>query len=60
MKRIVCLCILAALCFCVLLPGKTWAEEANGTCGENLTWELKDGILTISGTGEMTQAPWLD
>ena len=60
MKRIVCLCILAALCLCVLLPGKTWAEEANGTCGENLIWELKDGILTISGTGEMTQAPWLD
>lgn len=26
----------------------------NGTCGENLTWILDaDGILTISGTGEM-------
>ncbi len=26
----------------------------SGTCGENLTWELDDdGVLTISGTGEM-------
>ena len=25
----------------------------NGTCGENLIWELKDGVLTISGTGKM-------
>ena len=24
-----------------------------GTCGENLTWDLTDGVLTISGTGEM-------
>lgn len=25
----------------------------SGTCGKNLTWELKDGVLTINGTGEM-------
>lgn len=36
----------------------------NGTCGENLTWCLDSGTLTISGTGEMTNyslddiAPW--
>ncbi len=36
-----------------------------GTCGENLTWELtSDGMLTISGTGEMeswnsyVNTPW--
>ena len=36
-----------------------------GTCGENLTWALtRDGTLTISGTGEMTDyshfnsVPW--
>lgn len=36
------------------------AQEANatkgGTCGkygDNLTWELRDGVLTISGEGEM-------
>ena len=25
----------------------------SGTCGENLTWTLDNGILTISGTGDM-------
>ena len=25
----------------------------NGNCGADLTWELKDGVLTISGTGDM-------
>ena len=25
-----------------------------GTCGENLTWTLENGILTISGQGKMT------
>lgn len=41
--------------------------EDSGKCGYNLTWTLKDGTLTISGTGEMwdyshsdygTTAPW--
>ena len=45
----------------------TASAEANGTCGENLTWMLDDnGTLTISGTGEMQYndnswlpfAPW--
>ena len=37
---------------------------ANGTCGDNLTWDLTDGVLTISGTGAMADyesaspAPW--
>ena len=37
-----------------------------GSCGENLTWTLVDGTLTISGTGAMTdyayntQVPWFD
>ena len=34
----------------------------SGTCGDNITWDLTDGVLTISGTGEMTWksffAPW--
>ncbi|MCM1090598.1 MAG: leucine-rich repeat protein [Butyrivibrio sp.] len=25
----------------------------SGKCGDNLTWEIKDGVMTISGTGEM-------
>ncbi len=41
------------------------AEEnaTSGTCGDNLNWTLEDGVLTISGTGEMEDysygdAPW--
>lgn len=36
----------------------------SGTCGENLTWVLADGVLTISGSGAMenysdsSSAPW--
>ena len=42
--------------------GTLFAES--GTCGPNLTWDLTDGVLTISGTGAMTDyryygdAPW--
>ena len=41
------------------------AELGSGTCGANLTWVLSDdGVLTISGTGEMSSnlnvgaVPW--
>lgn len=43
------------------------APAASGKCGENLTWALTDdGVLTISGTGEMADypnfpdVPWYD
>ena len=50
-------------------PTATPAEPSvptSGTCGENLTWRFEDGVLTISGTGAMTdysssqgpQLPW--
>ena len=29
------------------------STESSGTCGTNATWTLSDGVLTISGTGEM-------
>ncbi|MCH5188490.1 MAG: leucine-rich repeat domain-containing protein [Oscillospiraceae bacterium] len=39
------------------------AAEQSGQCGDGLTWSLVDGILTISGTGDMwdfksTATPW--
>lgn len=46
------------------------APEAEGKCGDNLTWSYSDGTLTISGTGEMedytctgnnvVNQPWAD
>ncbi|MGN1098013.1 MAG: leucine-rich repeat domain-containing protein, partial [Clostridia bacterium] len=39
------------------------SAETSGSCGENLTWTLEDGTLTISGTGAMDnyssdKMPW--
>ena len=63
LKRIGRLCILAlTLVFLLaLLPGGAQAADTvdSGTCGDNLTWTLdSDGVLTISGTGAMTDTPW--
>lgn len=54
-----------------MIPQSEIETIASGTCGENLTWTLDgDGVLTISGTGEMKNyldnylydnyAPWYD
>ncbi len=58
MKRNLALtALIAAILLVLVLPACAAAET--GTCGENLTWTLDDdGLLTISGTGEMTSAPW--
>ena len=37
---------------------ETDAVDASGTCGNNLTWTLADGTLTISGTGDMWNYSW--
>lgn len=56
---------LFTILFAVLASvGMMFAES--GTCGENLTWDLTNGVLTISGTGDMTNfedeipAPWYE
>lgn len=42
------------------------ASAAEGTCGDDLTWVLENGTLTISGKGEMynytedSMAPWYE
>ena len=59
--------ILALLMTAALLPAGfvsfAWDDvEDDDKCGENLTWSLDDGVLTISGTGDMTDfmfgGPW--
>ncbi|MCD8192361.1 MAG: leucine-rich repeat protein [Oscillospiraceae bacterium] len=55
---------LMCLCLAVSLVPMALADnaETSGTCGDNLTWTLSDGVLTISGTGEMEDysfnPPW--
>ena len=36
------------------------APKAPQTCGEGLTWKLEDGVLTISGTGDMQDFDYTD
>lgn len=37
----------------ILLRAAPYAVRAEGTCGENVTWVLENGVLTVSGTGPM-------
>ena len=43
--------LFALLFACVASLGFAFAQS--GKCGENLTWTLENGVLTISGTGPM-------
>jgi hypothetical protein len=48
--------------FLALVASVGIASAQSGTCGNNLTWTLSNGTLTISGTGAMADynynAPW--
>ena len=44
--------------FVVLVASVGTMFAENGTCGENLTWDLTDSVLTISGSGAMTDFGW--
>lgn len=49
-----------------IVPNQSAAPNGVQNCGKNVTWELKDGVLTIKGTGAMADysgdeyAPWYD
>lgn len=57
--------LLVILLLATLLP-TAFAAETSGSCGEGVTWKLKNGKLTVSGNGAMTDytqsnpAPWHD
>ncbi len=62
MKKTICL-ILAVLLLCGMIIPASAAEATSGTCGKGLSWRLENGVLTVSGTGAMTdyakgKAPW--
>ena len=64
MKRfqhfITALIVLTALLCCLSVTAFA-DDSASGTCGDNVTWALNSkGLLTISGTGKMSSAPWRD
>lgn len=44
-------------------PDERPEASASGTCGDDLTWSVENGVLTISGTGDMwdydyDRGPW--
>ena len=51
-KTLCCLC--AALLVCSFVPTASAATATSGDCGDDATWTLKDGVLTIRGSGKMT------
>ena len=62
MKKKTLSLILALLMVFSLLPASAFAATVvqSGSCGDNMTWKLDDaGVLTITGTGEMAESPWL-
>ncbi len=60
MKKLVSYLIAAMMVF-TMMPGTVFATTGDqgadavysGKCGDNVTWKVEDGTLTISGTGEM-------
>lgn len=53
-------CVFLMLWVCVTAGT---AEAAGGSCGKDLKWTLEDGVLTVSGTGDMKdyerrRTPW--
>lgn len=59
--------LVLCLALCLLpLTVKADNEVTSGTCGDNLTWNLSEGTLTISGSGDMKDynfsdmAPWYE
>ena len=51
---LLCLCMLAqVLPTMAFATAEATAVTASGKCGNNLTWTMEDGVLTISGSGAM-------
>ena len=53
--RLTAMCLVALLMLC-LMPAAN-AAEASGSCGTGLNWTLNDDVLTITGSGAMTNVP---
>lgn len=67
MRRVLLLLLSLALAATAVCAGTTAYAAVSGVCGDDLTWEYSDHVLTISGSGEMADysasgetAPWSD
>lgn len=55
---------ISQLDFSLPFSAKASAAQATGSCGESVTYSLNNGVLTVSGTGDMTdfananEVPW--
>lgn len=58
--------VLLAIVFLASVVPVASAADVSGECGQGVSWELKNGTLTISGEGtmknygEFSPAPWMD
>ena len=63
MKKILTVLLTICMLLTTVLPVSATEAAAQGTCGEAVTWEYADGVLTISGEGTMddfeSEAPWV-
>ena len=53
-KRTLCSLFTAVLVYSLAVSALAVDVTTSGTCGDGVTWELTDGVLTISGSGKMT------
>lgn len=63
-KAVAVFLLSAAILTVMLIPA--YAGEYEGSCGDKLQWSLSGGVLTITGSGDMTNyseyklAPWYE
>ncbi len=51
--RTMLLCLLLCTALLPVLLHTANADDTSGQCGDRLTWTLSNGVLTITGTGDM-------
>lgn len=53
-KRTLCSLFTAVLVYSLAVSALAADVTTSGACGDGVTWELTDSVLTISGSGKMT------
>ena len=52
--------LIVVLTMALFFGGITVSADTTGSCGDNVTWTIEDGTLTISGSGAMYDYHWYD